>query len=490
MVPVMDGYIRVSHRGDREGESYRSPEIQRDEIARWAKNNNVELGKVVTDEDVSGAKPVEQRGLGDLIKRAEEGLSGGVIVHRADRFGRDHNETLIAAKRLKDAGARLVGVADGVDSDQPHGKWILNFMSLQAEDYLDRVRENWSAATSRAVAGGIHIASKAPLGYLRTDQVEPQHDSGGKLVRDGRLIVDPAAAPAIQRAFEMRAAGESYRSIVGYLEEALGRGVAKSSIAGFLKNRAYLGEARGPGGAVKEGAHEALVSETLFAKVQPRKGAHHPRDGSLAKQALLSGLITCESCGHKLRTLGSTDKKTGKREASYVCAANYSSGKCDAPAAAKTKLVDAYVVDLMQEDEEAVASAAVSAEQRFLAAREKVKEAGEALDAWVDDPTIASSIGTERFQRGLLARQSALDEARRELWELDDLDISDEAPVVWVDGKPHVYELWGEDREADRKRLRRFISSVTLAKADPARRRWQPISERVAVQWVGAVPAP
>jgi hypothetical protein len=31
--------------------------------------------------------------------------------------------------------------------------------------------------------------------------------------------------------------------------------------------------------------------------------------------------------------------------------------------------------------------------------------------------------------------------------------------------------------------LREDISSVTLAKADPARRRWQPIEDRVMVRW-------
>jgi len=43
----MNAYIRVSRVGDREGEAYRAPGIQRDEIERWAKNNGVEVGKVV-----------------------------------------------------------------------------------------------------------------------------------------------------------------------------------------------------------------------------------------------------------------------------------------------------------------------------------------------------------------------------------------------------------------------------------------------------------
>jgi site-specific DNA recombinase len=77
----------------------------------------------VVDENVSGGRAVADRDLEKLIERAEAGLSDGVIVYRTNRFGRDHVENLVAVKRLKEAGARLVGTNDGVDSDQPQGKW-------------------------------------------------------------------------------------------------------------------------------------------------------------------------------------------------------------------------------------------------------------------------------------------------------------------------------------------------------------------------------
>jgi site-specific DNA recombinase len=481
----MDAYIRVSRVGDRAGEAYRSPVIQREEIERWADRESVELGKVVTEEDVSGGRPVATRGLEELIGRAERGETAGITVYRLDRFGRDMAATTVAVKRLRDAGARLVAVADGYDSAQPNGQVVLGVMSAMAEQYLENVKANWEAATSRAVEGGVHIAARAPIGYLRADQARPEHDSRGELVRNGRLVLDPEAAPAVRTAFEMRGEGRSYTEVSEHLRAALGRSMAKSSIAGVFKNRAYLGEARGPGGAVKKGAHEAIVSEELFAAVQPRAGAYHPRNGSLAEQALLAGLITCASCGHRLRTLGSTNQKSGEREASYVCSHKYAGGDCEAPPAARTKLVDEYVTELLRDDWEAATTGAGSAERQFLEAREAVREADEALDAWVDDPTIAAGIGRERFQRGLLARQRALEGARQKLWSLDDPGLPDDKPVVWIGGKPYVYEVWGENVAADRKHLRRYIASVTLEKADPKRRRWQPIGERVKVRWVG-----
>ena len=98
--------MRVSRRAGREGDAYRSPDLQLQDIERWAKGNGVTLGKVVKEEDVSGARPVVHRGLEELIQRAQRGESRGVLVHRIDRFGRDHTETTFAyvCRRLVCAG--------------------------------------------------------------------------------------------------------------------------------------------------------------------------------------------------------------------------------------------------------------------------------------------------------------------------------------------------------------------------------------------------
>jgi len=226
---VMDAYIRVSRVGGRGGDAYHAPEIQRAEIERWAQFEGVEVGKVVVEEDVSGARPVGERGLGKLIRRTEEGVSAGVLVHRVDRFGRDMTETAVAVKQLRDAGGRLVGVADGVDSDQPHSKMLISHLAAQAEMYLDRIRENWADVNVRAVAAGKHVSSRAPRGYVRADQADPQFDSRGRLVRDARLVPDPATANHVRRAFELRTEGASHAEVVSFLSDAIGQGVAKCS---------------------------------------------------------------------------------------------------------------------------------------------------------------------------------------------------------------------------------------------------------------------
>jgi hypothetical protein len=96
-------------------------------------------------------------------------------------------------------------------------------------------------------------------------------------------------------------------------------------------------------------------------------------------------VVVCDGCGHKLRTMGTTNQKTGDREAIYVCASRYASGHCPAPAAAKVKLVDGFVVERFQDEELVLSSARADAERRYPLTKEKVRDAEAALDQWVDD---------------------------------------------------------------------------------------------------------
>lgn len=123
----MDGYVRVSKVAGRKGESYISPKVQRDKITGWAKLHELELGEVVVEEDVSGAKPVDERELGRLLRRVESGESAGIIAYKLSRFGRGALETLQAVERIKTAGGRLVTVEDGVDSAKPGGRLLLRY---------------------------------------------------------------------------------------------------------------------------------------------------------------------------------------------------------------------------------------------------------------------------------------------------------------------------------------------------------------------------
>ena len=283
----LDGYIRVSKVRGREGPSFISPIMQREEIEAYARYKGVELVKFHTDLDESGAK-VDRPGLARALSRVERGLTDGIVVAKLDRFARSLTGALETIRRLDEAGAIFVSVAEGLDPTTPAGKMMMRLMLIMAEFELDRVRENWEQSRRRAVARGLHLAGANPTGYRRG--------------RGGRLALDRRAAPALAQCFRMRAEYRSWQEILDHVADSGLRnpfGTAKWTIPSLLavmSNRVYLGEARS-GAYVNRTAHPPLIDRGTWEAAQlsrtlTKLGSAHP--------ALLSGLIRCAGCRYMM----------------------------------------------------------------------------------------------------------------------------------------------------------------------------------------------
>src|ERR671936_771947 len=166
MAQTADGYIRVSRRGGREGESFIAPEVQRKKIADWAKLHEVEIIQWWEEIDASGAK-LERPLFQEALARCERGETGGIVVARLDRFARSAVDALESIKRLNEAGARLVSVEDNFDGSTPMGRFAIGILTLIAELELERIKENWTTAVRSAIDRGIHISGRTPTGYAR-----------------------------------------------------------------------------------------------------------------------------------------------------------------------------------------------------------------------------------------------------------------------------------------------------------------------------------
>ena len=455
----MSGYIRVSKVGGREGESFISPRVQRGKIEAWAKLHDVVLSEVEEDLDVSGGSAPEERKLEKLLRRCEQGVSSGIVTWRVDRFSRSAADTLMAVKRLQACGARLVGVDDGVDTDSPGGKLILTVLAGLAESQLDTARENWRVARAEAAGRGVYLSGHLPTGFTRGE-------SGG-------LAADPESAEVIAEAFKRRAAGESFTAVSDFLSEsgvlprAGGRGTrtrwSREGARQLLRNPVYCGR---PEGANAGASVAAIVSPAEWRAAQIPTRAY--ASGSGRTRALLVGLAKCGGCGHALHAQG--------RGPSYACRGRFASGLCPARAVASVKRVDDFVVtEFAAHESEAPGP---SLETAWLAAKAAMEAAEAELDAWVTDTSLRERLGA-RFAKGIDARVVELEKAQRAFYDVPDPQIPADATIV----AGHVYELFGESIDRDREILRRSITAVTVHRADPARRKWQAIEERVEIAW-------
>jgi DNA invertase Pin-like site-specific DNA recombinase len=131
----MDIYIGVSRVAGREGESYRSPKQQEQACRAWAEVNEVEVGTVEVEEDVSGGKKAASRKLSKLLKRIDAEVSDGIITYRLNGFGRNMADTVNSVVAIKDSGARFVSVApdSSYDTAQAGGEVMLGVLSGLAE---------------------------------------------------------------------------------------------------------------------------------------------------------------------------------------------------------------------------------------------------------------------------------------------------------------------------------------------------------------------
>jgi site-specific DNA recombinase len=466
-----DGYIRVSRRAGREGESFISPEVQRKKITAWAKLHEVEIVKWWEEIDQSGAK-LERPMFQQALARCEAGETGGIVVARLDRFARSAVDALSSIRRLTEAGARLVSVEDNFDGSTPMGRFAIGILTLIAELELERIKSGWETAVREAVERGVHISARTPTGYQRDE--------------DGRLIRAEPAAGMVAEAFRKRAAGASWAELARFLEE---NGVyppsgnkhwSKFGVSGLIKNPVYLGQARS-GKVVKEGAHEPLVTRAEFDAAQAvKKSLFTQRDGSVAAQAMLGGLARCAGCGHTLKITGNTSKKTRARYPVYYCTGRYAKGPCTARASVRASLLDTYVQEQVLRalaQEGGLLAQAIAASEQLEAAARSVAEAEHELDLFVNNPKLLSLLGEQKFLEGVEVRQRALDEARARLSE-----ARAQSSLVEELGEGDLLAAWPTLTIQERRRLMHgLLDRVVVTRATGRGRNAEPIAKRTTI---------
>jgi len=455
-------YVRVSRIGGREGESFISTDVQRQEVERWAAGR-AEIVAWHEDLDVSGGT-MERPGLDEAMRSVLAGEVDGIAVARLDRFARSLSGALDAIAKLDAAGASFVSVAEGLDPTTAVGKMMMRLILVLAEFERERIAESWAVARSSAVDRGVHISPKVPVGYLRAES--------------GRLVVDPTAAPAVTAVFVARAGGASWRELATILEQA---GVRTSyggvnwtaqSLRALVSNRAYLGEARS-GEFVNSDAHQPLIDPATFARAQHK--AMRAVNGSGG--GLLSGILRCAGCSFTMKADHMRDRD-GEKTRLYRCRGRFSFGDCSGRASVMGRVIEPWIVERFFERIPDLRLKAVDASSELAAAQEAWERAERELIAYRD---AESALGAH-FLAGLESRKVMLEEAEAHL-----ADLREAAGLGEVLDLATLRSSWPELSVAERRQvLAGAIDAVFLRRVG---QRNVPVGERAIVLWRGEAPA-
>lgn len=387
---ILDCYIRVSRISGREGDSFISPKLQLERCQAHAKLHGHEIANVVEEFDASGgddSRPLWQ----EMLGRIESGEVGGVIVARLDRFSRSVTGALTALDRIEQAGGVFVSVGDHIDATSPTGRLVLNVLLAMAQWQREEAAAGFRAARVQAVRRGVHVTSRAPIGYEKQGRGQPLE------------LADDATVALVREMFERRAKREPYATIVDDLnargvQTSLGGEWTGRAVAQVLGNRVYLGEARS-GDIVNGAAHPAIVDERLWTAAQGRPSDTPWRE----RKSLLAGMIRCANCRHAL---------TGGGSVAYFCHGRHASGRCSRAASIRQERANAFVVEQFFGKLGELAGVADLADREIDRLRQRIVTAEAEIAAWSETVGVMD-VGRDVFAAGLEQRVTAADVARR-----------------------------------------------------------------------------
>lgn len=408
------GYIRVSRIGGRSGEGYISPDVQREQILRYASELGVRIPDDAwgDDQDRTGGN-FDRPGWESIVARIESGELGGVIVLRVDRFARNVPDGATQIRHIVDECGGLFGSAqERMDAATPTGRYMLQQFLNNAELQLNMLKGSWKVAKERAIDRGVHIGP-TPLGFGRVPKGQP---------RASCLVPLQEWKPVI-RALYKRSALRKYGSqqISNYMNENYPRPDGKAWTATTVKqsvaNRTYLGEvAYRPkteefAPLVNREAHEPMIDEETWLLAQWKPGL---QSTSAAPLSLLAGLVRCSGCRYRM-----SGSRVGRKIRCYRCQRHHGAGRCQTPAVITCAGLEEFVLSQVQKEWEARFAATIeqpsaSGDLQEIAAR--LAEARTELDAFATDLSARSILG-DGYHKALEMRVNVVSAIEREWTE-------------------------------------------------------------------------
>ncbi len=316
---------------------------------------DLELCSFHSDNGQTGTN-FDRSGFENLMEEIRQGKINCIVVKDLSRFGRDYVEAgnflEVIFPRL---GVRFISINDHYDSFDPRCQGdglAIALKNMINSFYSKDISAKMRAAHATRQRNGEYVSAKPTFGYAKSPD------------KRGKLIVDEEAAEIVRQIFRLKLDGLPVHQISAWLNERnvptpghyryikgifCDKRYAKpqywndTTVIKILQGTQYLGHlSLGKTKAkshklydrviqpkedwiITENAHEALVSQSDFDKVQELLNETHRRISERQykkwdnPENIFKGLAFCAECGHVFgrRRISSP---TGHTSYSYTCA--------------------------------------------------------------------------------------------------------------------------------------------------------------------------
>lgn len=214
-----------------------------------------------------------------------------VVVDKVDRWSRDPEFTYKSIREIKEKGANVFFVGEGIDASTDDGDSQLNFRILFAKEEAKRIRARMVGTRVKLRDRGHWVEGRPPLGYRLPVEGEERH----------KLVVVPEDAALVRRLYKLTIAGKGGADIARTIGVPLQR--LRSAL---VRGRVYLGEQTDSEGRWMKGKHPAVLDEETVKRAQhalQSRNRRGPRAGSVGTRTegwLLRDVARCAHCGGKM----------------------------------------------------------------------------------------------------------------------------------------------------------------------------------------------
>ena len=236
-----------------------------------------------------------------------------IVVYKIDRLTRSLTDFSKLVDVFDAHQCSFVSVTQNFNTYDSMGRLTLNmllsFAQFEREVDAERIRDKVAASRKK----GMWMGGRVPFGYNAVNK---------------KLLINPEEAEIVKLIYNKYCCCRSVREVGNYLREnnyktadrlkndgttEYGQELKQCKLNHILSNPIYIGKVVHKG-TVYDGQHEAIISQSLWDKVQEIKKNNSEEGFNFKKvmhHSLLRGLVECGCC-HSGMILTYTSKKTKK----------------------------------------------------------------------------------------------------------------------------------------------------------------------------------
>lgn len=270
-------YTRVSTDNQAE-KNFNSCESQELKIMSFIDSQeNLNIFKSYSDPGFTGAN-LERPGLQEMLFDIKNNKVNLVISYKIDRLTRSPKDFYNLVETFEQYGVDFISVTERFDTSTPSGRLLRNIMLTFAQFERELTSERTKDKLLQRAQKGLWNGGNLPFGYKSVDK---------------HLVLDKQQSEIVKEIFNIYLETGSISAIHKRINSSTN--LSKNQITYVLKNPVYTGKIK-YSGEIYEGAHQSIVSEDLFNKVQPMFSKKRKRYRTY-KNHLLGGFIRCSECG-------------------------------------------------------------------------------------------------------------------------------------------------------------------------------------------------